>query len=96
MSEVDKHVEEILLDEGFPDVDVRSILRKIYHQTDEPFLSSGYEWSNKPHRIMKDCCCRIAQLERELQEARELASNLVSENAGLKNKIDFLEKGGLE
>jgi len=33
------------------------------------------------------------RIERELNEAKELASNLITENQGLRMKIDRLEKG---
>jgi len=62
----EQHIEDILARRDYPEIDVRSILRAIYQNSEEPFLSSGYEWGNKPHRLMKDCCCHISKLEGEI------------------------------
>jgi len=46
-------------------LDLPSLERQVWHSFDlgdEPFLSAGYTWTDKPHRILHDAITEIRAL----------------------------------
>jgi hypothetical protein len=46
-------------------LDIPSLERQVWHNYDlgdEPFLSAGYQWTDKPHRILNDAITEIRAL----------------------------------
>jgi hypothetical protein len=46
-------------------LDLPSLERQVWHSPplgDEPFLSAGYQWTDKPHRVLDDAITEIRAL----------------------------------
>lgn len=43
-------------------LDIPSLERQVFHSIKEPFLSDGYTWSDKPHRILNSAIIEIRAL----------------------------------
>lgn len=54
-------------------LDLPSLERQVWHSDylgDEPFLSAGYTWTDKPHRILHDAVTEIRALRAFIANAK--------------------------
>jgi len=54
-------------------LDLPSLERQVWHSYDlgdEPFLSAGYTWTDKPHRILHDAITEIRALRAFIANAK--------------------------
>ena len=47
-------------------VDIPSLVLQIYHSEEQPFLSDGYAFKDKPHRVVADCIKEIRKLRKKI------------------------------
>ena len=51
-------------------LDIPSLERQIWHGIEEPFLSDGYTWRDKPHQAMDKAINEIRRLRKLLIEKK--------------------------
>lgn len=45
---------------------IPSLERQVWHDTEEPFLSDGYDWVDKPHRVLDKAIAEIRALREHI------------------------------
>ena len=69
-------------------LDIPSLERQVWGNMDEPFLSAGYQWTDKPHRVLRDAITEIRALRAFIKDMTTESNQPISQEqlAELTNK----------